>query len=363
MNVYFKKNYLMKQKRFTNYSEVNQLELAYSYVFLGKKEYINPDKINENLMKSEVSLMIENKIIEFLKENENKIFFEKYNVYENVVVNMQTDERYWGYIRAGIISEDNNIYNISKPISCMEDLERLFFELCIMEKVLKRPCMVMPCNVTEKTVFYFEPQASAYIAHEVMGHCFEQDYYNMFTKNIFRQGSVIDSDCKFSFLECNQYKNNFFKRIDDIGDKVESNKMILHNGKIENLISSKRINDKDGSFRERMSCTVLKGKDDDYVFPKKEKYIHVYSIFSGFVNFEENKIVLLVNLAENVNGDMVERISMLPIQMPLESMFNGLIGMENNVNIYHNFCNKNSQVIDVFSGAPSIVMNGFSLLH
>ena len=359
----FKKERIVCIDRFSNFGKSFCEEYSESYIWeSGTKVYINPQS-SKTLNNCELEDIIEDKILSFIeKENyENKIFFEKFNVYENISFDEVFEKRHWGYIRTGIIANDKGIYNISKPIFAEESLDELLHEFVAMNKVINKPYRISPYNITEETIFHFRPQAAAYIAHEVMGHCFEKDYYEMFTSNLFNVNTDFILGCSYSFKEINKHKRFTFRGIDDRGVVQNEEKVILNNGKIENLITGNRINDKDGTFKERMSCTYLEGEKS--ADRKEETYIDVYSISSGFVDYMNNKVILLINLAELVEGDEVDRLSLLPIEIPLRNVFRNIVHVGNNVKIYQNFCNKDRQVIDVFSGAPTIIMKGFSLLR
>lgn len=352
--------------RVTNYEQRHIQQVANSFKFVNdKKIYINSQILNKNTKELSKANDLSGVFDNYLQNygDKNKFFCENCSIDERVIVDGRVDDRKWEYVRVGVIADDKSIYTLSKPILRKGEMERLFKEFDLIYRIASKPCHAFTDKMAENMLIYFEPSAAAYIAHEVMGHCFEKDYYEMFTRKIWGKKEEIACNCKYSFYEVNKIGDYILKSMDDRGESQEEYRFILDNGIAQNLISAQRRRDKDGIFQDRMSGTILKSKDENYCFDPREEYIHVYSISSGFVDFMNSKMVVVADLVEEVSGDKHNRIRPLVLEMPLRKMFENIVGMGDKVEVYQNYCIKDGQIIDVYSGAPYLVMKGFSLMQ
>jgi hypothetical protein len=352
---YYRKNQFLTVERYSNFKPSRKIELKKCYMFShGDFTYLDPMAHEKN------DSSITEKIHDSVDANlyNEKVFCESYHVFQDVDVDGVTDNREWAYVRAGIVKDNNATLTLSKTVVDEEDLADLFTELGEMNEVSK--LQYDDRNyIDEDTIIVFKPQASAYIAHEILGHSLEEDYYNKFIKNIGGYNTGINRRKDFVFKEFNNYKGFNLRKIDDVGQRVQDEKIIIENGCIKNVITSKEINDSDGEMLPRVRGTLLTGKgsiSDDYA-----NCIKVHSISGGYVDFQNNKVNLTLELSERINHEEKLRMPRVTIQIDLDNIFDGLIAIGDDVSVYQNYSVKGDQIIDVFTGAPTMIMKGFQL--
>lgn len=352
---YYRKNQFLTVERYSNFKPSRKIELKKCYMFShGDFTYLDP-----TVHEREESAITE-KLHDSVDSNlyNEKVFCDSYHVFQDVDVNGITDNREWAYVRAGIVKDNNATLTLSKTVVDEEDLNDLFTELGEMNEVSKLEYDDRN-YIDENTIFVFKPQASAYIAHEIIGHSLEEDYYNRFIKGIGGYNLGKNKGKDIVFKEFNNYRGFNLRKIDDVGQEVQDEKIIIENGRVKNVITSKEINDSDGEMLPRVRGTLLTGKDsisEDYA-----SCVKVHSISGGFVDFTNNKVNLTLELSERINDDTKLRMPRVTIQIDLENVFDSLIAVGDDVSVYQNYSVKGDQIIDVFTGAPTMIMKGFQL--
>ena len=352
----YKKDQSIIVDKYSNFSNRSTIKKHKSYIRKNADViYCNPKKT----MEYDEDCMFDKYISERLYEFDKlKVFCEKYEVHQSVHVNNKRDDRAWRYARVGFIDRDKTMLYLSKPFFSHEDINQMFDELYGMVEILSRPFVSYSNDsIDEDTYFVFKPQGAAYIAHEIFGHSMENDYYNLFTRNMLDEYKTKPLLDNIVFKEINYYKSFNLKSMDDSGEEVPKDKLIIKDGKIIDTISSMMINDRDGSVGPRMSGTILYSNSNRHFFP--DTYVNIYNVSSGFVDFVNKKVILYVELATYVKDEKELRLPKCCLQMDWAKFFEGFVDVRDDVNIYQNYCVKNGQVIDVFSGAPTVVMRGF----
>lgn len=343
---------------YTNYSTNKHREKYISFVVDGKKRYFtNPYYTNKN-GNNELADVIENIIS---KHMPNKTFCELFNVNQNIRIDEKTDDRRWKYARVGSIGNDNTIIYFSKPIIEVEDINKLFLELDDACSILRKKSLTTleEYNIDENTVYMFSTQASAYIAHEILGHSLEEDYYNKYTKAMIKNEGDNFNNKNIVFTEINSIESYNLRSIDDCGTDVLTEKKLYEDGKVKDTISAKMYGDKDSIRIPRMAGTVLSGNYKIHYYP--EQYINVQNISSGYIDFINKKIVLIIELSTLVTGKSILRLPKNMLELDWKDFFKSILDIRDDITIYQNFCIKNGQIADVFSGAPTMLMKGFKI--
>lgn len=353
---YYQKNHCLILERHSNFKPSKRLEVNKCYKLeKGHITYMNP--LSHVIKNSELSEKIQD-TIDINLYNE-KVFAESFHIFEDVDINGKKDNREWAYVRAGIIKDDNSQLTVSKTVTNENDLNEIFHELDEMFEVTRLDYDEKN-NIDEETIFMFKPQASAVIANEILGHTLEEDNYNRFTKKMGEYAKGIHSNKEIVFKEFNNYKGFNLRKIDDEGHKVQDEKIIIEDGDIKNVISSKEINDEDGKMTSRMRGTILTGKNS--INKNFKNCIKVYNISESNVDFESQKVEFTIELAEKIDGENKHQLPKFTIKIDIAKVLDGIIDIGNDVSIYQNYSVKKDQIIDVFSGAPTMVMKGFSLV-
>lgn len=356
--MFYRKDQTVIFDRYTNYSTSKHGEKYKSFVVDGNKRYYTNPKLLDKSNNDELADAVK-KIIS--KYKQNKTFCEIFSVKQNVRIDEKTDYRTWKYARVGSIAYDKTVIYYSKPILDIEDIGNLFLELDGACSAFTKEYVTSleAVNVDANDVYIFSPQASAYIAHEILGHCLEEDYYNQYTNAMIKNAGDSFKNENILFKEINSIESYNLRKIDDYGTNVLTEQTLYEDGIVKGTISSKMYGDKDSIRIPRMAGTILSGNYKKHYYP--ERYIKVHNISSGYIDFINKKIVLIIELSTFVKGRNVVRIPKNMLELDWNDFFDAILDMRDDINIYQNFCVKNGQIADVFSGAPTMLMKGFRI--
>lgn len=334
-----------------NHSCIDELEIGELY---GKKEGMLCENIEQHIKKD----------IERYAEKNVKFYIEEsFSVEKNIFNNTNKDLRNWNYYKAGFVLENRKIHSVAKPIRVISDYISLVNEVDTLYEISQknRETMVVS-ELGNDNIIFFEPRAAAYIVHEIFGHCFEHDYYEMFFCNLFSNTRRL-TQTYFEIYEDNKYNGFNIKTYDDEGRKLPDVCSLVAEGLVQGTIDYFKKNDLNGMNQYRMGCTIMKANKIVPQIQLPNEYIHVHNIISGFVDFSSMNVVLIADLAEINKNDEIVYSGPITITSGIKQVFENILWIGDDLNIYQNYCAKGGHIIEVFSGAPTVTIEGFKVVR
>lgn len=354
-------NSLLLQCSHTVIINVNKREVSKKISpFFFSDSSMNPTLLHENFLSLEVNKLFSalDYLVDDINQVEEEVQLFIFRKKETIFTKSHIDNREVSYFR--MIFLKNNIpsyedydYNILFDRKKFNDF--LYSKLKSFKQLLNLPLKEL-IDIKEYDML-LPPAIGGYFIHEVVGHLLESDNIS-----IFKINDLVN--CKFLSVtdDIRGYEDIIgMKKYDDNGVEIKKVQLIK-NGKVINLIDEKsgffRTNNILKKSMPRMRVTYV---DNCYAFnykcyEKYKNYVEISQIFGGSVDFRNGNYQLFVRGILYENGIPTHRIENLLLSGNARESLERIIFIGDDLKIVHAYCVKDSQMIDVAVGSPTMYL-------
>lgn len=223
----------------------------------------------------------------------------------------------------------------------------------------------LPPEKLEGIVYILSPQAAAFFTHEVIGHIFEQDNWELTNNKIHPGQTVLPSCCN---IVDDPLKSSYFKYgdYDDAGNKTRRS-TIIKSGCFNECITLCRSAEYSQVPMPRMSNICLLSNPNGRSFSKMctayERYIVIEEISNGGLIPETGDFFVSCTKQYFVDSSG-EKHNIFPTTYigTVKELNKSIIEIGNDMMNFMGVCSKNRQNIFVSNSAPSIVASGLTVM-